>query len=69
MEHAVAVGAALDDLASFGFNARDRPLSIAQTDDLQRTRVCRLVMGGATRTAWAWRAHLLRLMPPLLSRP
>ncbi len=29
MEHAVAVGAALDDLASFRFNPRDRPLSIA----------------------------------------
>jgi hypothetical protein len=29
MEHAVAVGAALDDLAAFRFNARDRPLSIA----------------------------------------
>jgi hypothetical protein len=29
MEHAVAIGAALDDLASFRFNARDRPLSIA----------------------------------------
>jgi hypothetical protein len=29
MEHAVAVGAALDDLASFGLNPRDRSLSIA----------------------------------------
>ncbi len=29
MERAVAVGAALDDPTAFGFNPRDRPLSIA----------------------------------------